>query len=945
MGQGLSDRETAPPDGGHETKRGRVTANRPISTRRRLHAALLVGTMLGGFAVPAYAQPAEAQAPATQTQPTAQAPATQTQPTAQAPAPGTEAPVPVAAPGGVMLRSVRVSGNQRLEPETVVAYSGLSAGQTYDRERLDQALRDLYATELFADVVISGGETGDIVIQVRENPVINRIVLEGNRRIKDDKITPEIRLAPRQIFTRSRARADVARIIELYRRQGRFGATVEPQIIQLDQNRVDVVFEINEGPRSRVRRINIIGNERFSDGRLRGEMETQEAAFYRVFSSSDTYDPDRLNFDQQKLRQFYLTEGYADFRVISAVAELTPDRRDFIITYVVEEGERYRFGEVNVESSIRDFRAEDLRRTLPMSAGDWYNGRAVEDAVTRLNETAGLFGYAFSDVRPQFERNRENLTMSVTFRVAETPRVYVERINISGNTNTRDEVIRREFRLAEGDPFNSVRVSRSRDRIQSLGYFQDNLEIEQTQGSGPDRVVLGVEVEERSTGQLQVSAGFSSLERFLVNLSIRQTNFRGRGQELRAAVNYSSYSKSAEIGFTEPYLFGRNIAIGFDIYRRDFNSFNFLNNQRQTTYGQIQTGGQVRAGVPLTEQVSLALRYGLSYDQVTLSEDLFFTPDEQGVPRCDERIAGRYLCDAIGNRLTSTAGYSIVYDTLNNRLRPTAGSRFLLSQDYAGLGGDIHYLRTRASAARYFSLGGGFILSTSLEGGYIRSFDRAPREGADPVRLIDRFFLSESQVRGFDIRGIGPRIQRVPYALDSDGDPVLDDDGNPTLITDRSQVTDDALGGRAFYAARAEVQIPLGASARELGLRPSVFIDIGALWGVRRPQLLDLPPGSSELVQPILNNDGLRQCITPAGAISPIPAGANCPTGTTLVANHIPPFREVFLGNSPSPRLSIGFGVNWNSPFGPFRVDIAHALISEEGDDTKLFSFNVGTAF
>jgi outer membrane protein insertion porin family len=908
-----------------QTKRGRVTAIKAISTRRRLRSALLVGTIIGGLAAPAHAQPAA--------QPEA----------AQPPAAAQQAPsdtiVPDDQPQAVtIVRSLVVSGSQRLEPETVISYSGLVPGQGYDRERLDQALRDLYATELFADVQISGADTGNLVIQVRENPVINRIVLEGNRRIKDDKIMPEIRLAPRQIFTRSRARADVARITELYRRQGRFAATIEPQIIQLDQNRVDVVFEINEGPSSSVRQINIIGNEAFSDGKLRGEIYTRESRIWRIFSSADTYDPDRLAADQQKMRQFYLTQGYADFRVVSAVAELTPDRRDFILTFVVEEGERYKFGEVTVESNIRDFRSEDLQRVLPMRAGEWFNAETVQDTETRLNETAGLFGYAFADARARYQRNAENRTMNVTFVIAEAPRVYVERVNINGNTNTRDEVIRREFRLAEGDPFNSIRVRRSRDRIQSLGYFQEELEIEQEQGSGPDRVVLGVDVEERSTGELQLSAGFSSLERFLVNLSIRQRNFRGRGQELRAAVNYSTYSKSAEVGFTEPYIFNRNIAVGFDVFRRDTNSFNFFNNQRQTTYSQVSTGGQLRAGVPLTEHVQAALRYGLSYDEVGLSEALFFKTNPDGTTECDPLVAGRYLCEAIGNRLTSTLGYSLLYDTLNNRIRPTAGYRFLISQDFAGLGGDVHYVKTRVSGSNYRDLGSGFILGLTVEGGYIHSFDPAAGAGRDPVRLIDRFFLGDPQMRGFDIRGVGPRVQRIPYELDPAG--------NPVLVTDRRQIVDDAIGGRAYYLGRAEVQIPLGEGARELGLRPSVFVDIGALWGVRTPTLSDLPPGSPSLTRPILTAEGLRQCVGTDGTPTPLPAdAAACPTGTNLLANELQPFREVFLGDTPSPRVSIGFGVNWNSPFGPFRVDIAHALIREEGDDTKLFSFNVGTAF
>ncbi|WP_114951202.1 outer membrane protein assembly factor BamA [Sphingosinicella terrae] len=907
-----------------------MTANQAFPTGKKYCAALLVGTVLGGLAVPASAQTAP--------------------PAATAQIPDVAAPSPVAAEPARTIRTLIVSGNQRLEAETVLSYTALRPGEPYNNERLDQALRELLATELFADVQIRGVDTGDIVVEVRENPVINRIILEGNRRLKDDKIAPEIRLSPRQIFTRSRARADVARIIELYRRQGRYAARVEPQIVELDQNRVDVVFEIDEGPRSKVRQINIIGNERFGDNRLVQEMATREARWWNIFGSNDTYDPDRLAFDQQKLRQFYLTQGYADFRVVSAVAELTPDRRDFIITYVVEEGDRYRFGPVSVQSDIRDFNAEQLQRTLPMEQGDWFNAQQVEDTVTSLNELAGLFGYAFADVRPQYDRDREGLTMGITFRVAETPRVYVERIDISGNTVTQDKVVRREFRLAEGDPFNSVRVSRSRDRIQSLGFFQENLEITQEQGSAPDRVVLGVAVEERATGELQFSAGFSSLERFLVNLSIRQRNFRGLGQELRAAVNYSSYSKSIELGFTEPYLFDRNIAVGFDIFRRDLNSFNFFNNNRETTYEQVSTGGQLRAGVPLTENLSLALRYGLVYDEVTLSEDVFFTdPDGSGPlpPVCDPFRAGRYLCDVIGDRLTSSVGYSLLYSTLNNSIRPTRGERLLFSQDFAGLGGDTRYLRSRFNAAKYWNVWNNFIFSVSAEGGYIHSFeDGGPNR--DPVRLTDRFFLGNPQIRGFDIRGVGPRIQRLFYLTNPDGTPILDDDGNPTFNTDRNSIVDDSLGGRAYYLGRAELEIPLGAGARDLGLRPSIFVDVGALWGIRRPATNDIPPGDPRLFRDVLTSEGLRQCTTGGASptVTPIPTGASCPAGTNLLQTQVlQPFREVFLGNTPSPRVSVGFGVNWNSPFGPFRIDIAKALISEPGDDTKLFTFNVGTAF
>jgi outer membrane protein insertion porin family len=877
-----------------------VTAIKAFSNSRRLSSAFLVGTILGGLAAPAFAQ---------ESQPTTSPPAAQLPPAPPEPVPG-------ALPGTGTIRSLSVVGNQRLEPETVISYMKLRVGEPYSRERLDEALSDLYATELFADVTIGGVDTGNIVINVRENPVINRIILEGNKRLKTDKINPEIRLAPRQIFTRTKARADVARIIELYRRQGRFAAQVEPKIVQLDQNRVDVVFEIREGPRSKIRQINILGNAKFSDGDLRSEMATKRSSMLSFLSSGDVYDPDRLAFDQQKLRSFYLTKGYADFRVISAVAELTPDRRDFIITYVVEEGDRYKFGDVKVESAIRDFKSESLTPLLPMKTGDWYDAILIEDTVTSLNESAGLFGYAFADVRPNFQRSKENLTMGVTFEIAETPRVYVERVDINGNTGTRDKVIRREFRLAEGDPFNSVRVKRSRDRIQSLGYFQDDLEIEQLPGSTPDRVLLAVDVEEKSTGELQLSAGFSSLERFLLNASIRQRNFMGKGQELRAAINYSSYSKSVELGFTEPYLFDRNVALGFDLYRRDYSNFNFINNSRNTTYKQVTTGGQIRTGIPLNEFTVLALRYGLNQDKVSLDQASFFSdPDGAGpLPAaCDPLLAGRYLCDSLGSRITSSIGYSVSYSNLNNSIRPSRGHRLTLSQDFAGLGGSVRYVRTRLNATKYWQAGGGFILSLGAEGGYIHSFEDAPRAGADPLRIIDRFFLGEPQFRGFDIRGVGPRVQRFQY------------DATGTLVSPR--ISDDALGGRAYYLARAEIEIPLGSSLKELGLRPSIFADAGALFGITAPPLLDI---------------GTTCADATTGALTIQAPGTTCTGATILQSNG---FKEFFFGDTARPRISVGFGVNWNSPFGPFRIDIARALIKSTGDDTKLFTFNVGTAF
>ena len=852
---------------------------------------------------------------------------------------------PPPAPAQQVIRSILVSGAQRLEPETILSYIRLNPGDPYTQAAADEALRDLYATELFTDVNIRNN-AGAVTIEVVENPIINRIVLEGNKRIKDDKIRPEINLAPRQIFTRSKVRADVARIIELYKRQGRFAASVEPKMVTLDQNRVDIIFEITEGPKSKVRQINILGNEAFSDGDLKGEMVTKEAGLLKIFSSNTSYDPDRLAFDQQKLRQFYLTEGYADFRVVSAVAELTPDKRDFIITYVVEEGERYKFGEVSVESQIRDFSSDSLQANVPMKTGDWFNAEQIDNTEEQLTELAGTFGYAFAEANTQIDRDRENLTMAVTFVLAEAPRVYIERVEINGNTLTQDKVIRREFRVAEGDAFNSLQVRRSTNRINSLGYFQENFEIEQKPGSTPDRIILEANVQEQPTGELSLSAGFSSLESFVLQGSVRQNNFRGRGQTVGTSLNWSRYSRSAQISFTEPYVFDKNFSLGVNVYRKDYNSFNFFSSERQNTFKQATTGFSVRAGLPLTEYLSLIGSYTFNYDDVTVDESRFFSDfDGDGVLGCEPILAGRYLCDALGQRISSIVGSSLVYRNLDNFVRPTRGLSASVTLDVAGLGGDVNYARLRANAARYWPVGGGFIFSLSAEGGLIKGW------GGDEVRLTDRFQLGEPQMRGFDIRGIGPRVLRLPY-VDTDGDGVVDTPISlDELADDRQGISDDALGGNAYYLGRAELEIPLGTGARELGLRPSIFIDAGALFNVTKPDLLDLLPPSGLFIptrdgagnalfnQAGVDEDGDPVTIVTVSPFDPL-GNPNTPLGSFTGA-----FKEVFLGDSPKPRVSIGIGVNWNSPFGPFRIDVAHVLMKQEGDDTKTFSFNVGTQF
>jgi outer membrane protein insertion porin family len=821
---------------------------------------------------------------------------------------------PASAQTSGVLRSITVQGNQRIEADTVRSYVGLVPGTAYDQDTIDGAFKRLFATGLFADVVIRV-RAGDVVVSVVENPIINRVVYEGNKALDDDELSEEVRLRPRTVYTRSRVRADVQRIVELYRNKGRFGAVIEPKVIELPQNRVDLIFEISEGEKTGIRSINFLGNRKFSDGDLRDEVATKEKRWWKFFGSNDTYDPDRLAYDREVLRQFYLTEGYADFRVISAVAELTPDRRDFFLTFTVEEGEVYDFGEVLVESDIRDLKPEVLERLVPMETGDRYNARLIEDTIESMTNAAGLFGYAFVDIRPRIQRDKKNRLMNITFQVLEAPRVYVERININGNVRTKEDVIRREFRLQEGDPFNLSRVERSKQRIQSLGFFQEELEIEQLPGSSPDKVVLEVNVEERATGSLSLGAGFSSFENFLFDFRIQQRNFLGRGQNLSVGLTLSSRRTQIDLGFTEPYFLGRNLSAGFNLFRSD------LDNQIESSFQQSTTGLSLQASSLLTEYLSFGLRYTLRVDDVSVPENFLEPIDidfdqletdadgfliDRTIPGNENLPAGdftaditrpgvsAFVIDAIGRQLTSSIGYSLVYNSLNNGIRPSKGQRAVLSMDFAGVGGDDRYIRARLDYDYYKSLFAGFILRLGAEGGIIQGLGRR-------VQVNDRFFLGGPRIRGFRIRGIGPR----------------------DVASTTGRRGGDAIGGNKYYLGGAELEFPLGEAARELGLRASAFVDIGSVWGIDQDQdLIDR---------------------------------------TTVFG------QSTIAGNSPSPRISVGVGVSWNSPFGPFRIDFARAIkkqsnatftsdvidpntgefvsVFRDVDQTETLQFNVGTQF
>ncbi len=678
---------------------------------------------------------------------------------------------------------IQVQGNQRVEADTILSYLLVRPGEAPDPRLINLSIQTLYGTNLFSDVRIAIDGT-QMVVYVQENPIINRVILEGNRAVNDDKITDEIELQPRAIFTRSRVQSDVQRILQVYRQSGRFAAQVTPQIVELPQNRVDLVFEISEGPVTGVRRIAFIGNEAFADRRLRGEIVTTEARWWRFFSSNDNYDPDRIEFDREQLRTFYNDRGFADFRVTSVVAELTPDQDAFYVTFNIDEGERYSFGEIEIETGISDLNVDFLKNAVPTQEGNLYVGSLIEESTDTLTFAAGAAGYAFVDINPQVRVNREDQTVDITYVINESPRVYLERIDIVGNTRTLDRVIRRELDIVEGDAFNQALLDISRGRVGRLGFFED-VTVEPFQGSAPDRARVQVSVVEQPTGELAFGAGFSSTDAFLIDFSISERNLRGRGQFLRLRVSASSRRQQIDIRFTEPRFLDRNLAAGFDLFqiRSDFS--------REASFETESTGFSLRAGFPLTRAVQAGLSYTLRNDEVRT----FGGGVSQSIQRAE------------GSRVTSLLGYSLSWNRVDDPREPSNGFRVSFNQDFAGFGGDVRYVRSELQGGIYRSVfRNDIVLSLTGESGYLFSW------GGDTARINDRFFRGGNTFRGFEVAGIGPRVvqRREPG---EDGDAF---------------VSGDALGGNFYAISALELAFPLGLP-EQYGIRGSLFTEVGTL--------------------------------------------------------------------------------------------------------------------
>ena len=829
-----------------------------------------------------------------------------------------------------IVQRVVVTGNQRIEADTVRSYLPVRPGQAINQLTIDEAFKALFDTGLFADAqVVYDPASGTLQVAVVENPIVNRVLFEGNKRTKEDKFTEEVQLAPRAVYTQAKVQADVARILQVYRATGRFGATVTPKIVELPQNRVDVVFEIDEGPKTGVAKVNFIGNEAFTDGELRGAILTAESRWWDVLESNDNYDPDRLDYDRNLLREFYTSKGYADFNVLSAVAELTPDREDFFITFTVEEGPQFTFGRVDVRTTLAKVSDAGLKRSIPIRPGEQFNSELIEKAEEAITYATGIAGYAFVEVRPRLNVNRETQTVDVTLEVNEGPRVYVERIDIGGNIQTLDRVIRREVRLSEGDAFNRVLLDRSKRSIQGLGYFSE-VEIEELPGSAPDRTVLDVKVVEQQTGSLQLGGGLSSADNFILQAQVEQRNLLGKGQYLLLDLQASSRTRRAQVRFTEPRFLGRNLLAGFQVFanRTDF---------EEAGYVADSIGGGVNVAFPISDFGRLSLNYLLKNDFVDLRQpfteelqpgqsldDLFLpgvdttditprtatiTDPSTGLQRqvtlvdgdlCDFRsTAANPTCESVGEFLTSQVGYGLSVSRLDNPIRPRSGFNFSLGQTFAGLGGDVQYLRTQFRGAAYKGLPYGTTGAFKVNLGYVDGF------GDDTVRLNDRFFVGGNRgFRGFDVAGVGSRY----FQPDRTG-------------TGGANRRDRAIGGKAQAIGTLELALPEDLLPEQYGIRAALFTDFGAVGIVDEEDKLAndrldsygrfLPNGD---VQCYVDFDQNNICDAPVQ------------DGFSL-------------------RATAGISVNWNSPFGPVQIDVAEAIKAEEYDEVRVFNFSAGRQF
>jgi len=788
------------------------------------------------------------------------------------------------APGVV---SIAVQGNQRVEADTIRSYFKPGPGGRLDAFQIDEGVKALYATGLFQDIrpTVQGGR---LTITVVENPVINRIQFEGNKKVKDEQLKAEIQSKERGTLSRPVVQADTARLVEVYRRSGRFDIRIEPKIIELPNNRVDLVYEITEGAKTGVKTIEFVGNRAYSGYRLKEVIKTSETGILAFLQTADIYDPDRIEADRELLRRFYLKHGYIDVRIVSAVGEFDPDRRGFVITFTIEEGEQYRVGTVEVQSTVRPIDPSLLRSRVRAYSGDVYNAEAVEKTVEDMTIEAAKRGFAFATVRPRAVRDPQARLVNLFFTIEEGQRAYIERINVRGNTRTRDYVIRREFDLLEGDAYNRALVSRAERRLKNLTYFK-SVRISTEPGSAPDRVILNVDVEEQSTGEFSVSGGYSTADGLLGEVSIAERNLLGRGLYGKAAVQYGQFTRGGSLSFVDPYFLGYRVALGLDIFAKEQKATNFVSYQTQTL------GAGARLGFSLREDLGLQLRYSIYQQKISLPDNLkncnninpdfvntfptagavgttpALTPPVgfTGIANCfvdGEASAAIKNELANGPVITSLVGYTLSHNTLDNNKSPTKGLLGEFRQDFAGVGGDVKFIRTAGDLYSYHEVLPDVVGFVHLQAGQISGWGGG-------LRMLDHFQMGPNLVRGFAPAGIGPRDLTVG-------------------------TTQDALGGTYYWGASLELQTPLYFLPKDAGIKVAAFADAGSLWNYVGPTVF---PATGEVL-----------------------------TGVDS-AMHI--------------RSSVGVGLIWDSPFGPLRFDYSFPITKESYDRVQQFRFGGGTKF
>jgi len=673
------------------------------------------------------------------------------------------------------VKQIIVEGNKRVETETIKSFVDIKAGDKVDARKIDQALKNVFDTELFADVKISV-KGNNLHVKIIENPIISQVVFEGNNRITDDDLSPEVRSTSRAVYNKSTLQHDVQRILNIYQQSGRFSTSVVPKVIQLPKNRVNLVFEIDEGVGSEIKKISFVGNNTFSSNKLRTVIQTKEARWYRFFSSDDNYNADRIEFDKELLRRHYISLGYADFKVISVNAELTPEKSDFFITFTIDEGDKYNFGKMDVNSKLPNIEGEQLSSLLETKSGEVFNAQLVDSSIDEITKYLGNLGYAFVKIEPKYNRDADKNLIGINYAIEEGPRVYIERIDINGNVRTLDEVIRREFRIAEGDPYNAEKIKRSQQRVQNLGFF-GSADIKSLPASEADKVNIGVNVTEKSTGELSFGAGFSTTDGALGDISISERNLLGKGQFLKLNLTVASIRQEIDFSFTEPYFMGKNVAAGFDLFniKQDGGAA-----QSNRTFDNETVGGTLRASYPLTEYLRHSLRYSYREDDIS---DV-------------DPTASQFIRKQEGKNSTSLFGHSLVYDKRDNRFQPSEGFYLRLNQDLAGLGGDSKFFRNELRGGYYYPVSGDdIVLKLVGKAGHILGF-----EDKD-VRINERFFIGGNDLRGFASDGLGPRDEN----------------------------SKDPLGGKIYFASTLEMMFPIGLPD-ELGFKGAIFTDLGTLY-------------------------------------------------------------------------------------------------------------------